>query len=667
MNNKKILLYFDILGFDDLAKEIAKIKKIDVRDVREKFLNIFDSKLREPEIISNILGVSPGRDDKVIVLEENSMITPLNSCIHLIGHILNHDTGYGSPYDQIPLEIGIGYGSFDKNSKFNGKGLIKEQSTIDFLKSKLIVYYHKKYQEQYGMKIKESFVILTEEAFLSLNPIDRLNCSEIVQFVNYTEIKYYLLDLDYLQSIYTLSEFLRKLGIYDDFIFNRMNQLYVPPLEYEEIEKTLNDKRIIFLTGTPEFGKTYTAIYLMFQYFKKGYITKWIHGEENLKRLVVRDALENISRVLRPHHIIYFEDPFGKIEYEKRESLEREINTIIDSVETSQDVYVIITSREEIFKKFKREAISIIYLENYEKRINILKPSYEFYQRKNMLLAWAKYNSCLWFDDGYLKNSILNQLEIDDKLLPTPLSIKDFSISSKKSINLSDLKDVMEKKSQETSKAFAKEIIVMSESKKLFLSILMITEPILITDINSYYNSLYKEIEITKNESFNDIFNWFNGDKITLKEEEEYPQIAFSHPSYLEALNHLINDDELFRNIFFKCLEFLTDNEESLDKISHSFNLNYIHFPDNLQQKLLVDLSENVECMVDCMNILKKVFNSTNTEIRNEVLRNILGFRDIVEFPDNDFFTLINDNYKKIPKDIIKEYNSAVEVNGKEF
>jgi len=67
--------------------------------------------------------------------------------------------------------------------------------------------------------------------------------------------------------------------------------------------------------------------------------------------------LENISAELKPGHIIYFEDPFGKTEYERREGLEREIGTIIETVKQVEDIYVIITSREEVFKEFEKEKI----------------------------------------------------------------------------------------------------------------------------------------------------------------------------------------------------------------------------------------------------------------------------------------------------------------------
>ncbi|MDY6966880.1 MAG: hypothetical protein SVM80_13105, partial [Halobacteriota archaeon] len=100
----------------------------------------------------------------------------------------------------------------------------------------------------------------------------------------------------------------------------------------------------------------------------------------------MRKRLENINSELRSKNIIYFEDPFGKTKYERRESLERDIDTIIDSVRQTKDVFVIITSREEVFKEFEKEAISTTELKEFESRLNIKKPSYDYEKRCEMLL-----------------------------------------------------------------------------------------------------------------------------------------------------------------------------------------------------------------------------------------------------------------------------------------
>jgi len=657
--HEKCLVFIDVLGFDEFAQEIARIRKIDVREVRNKFLEIIEKKLGESREEYNIIGSSPGRDDIILVLDDTSLMNPLNSCFKLIGHLLKHNTGYQSPYNQFSLEIGIGIGFYDELAKFNAKDLLKEQSTINFLKLKYFNYYHKWYKEKHGITIKESYAILTEDVYLKLNPVDKKFCVKIKQKINDEKTKlkiYYTLDLDFVRNIHNLSNFLKIIGIQDNPIYNRINYLFVPPLEYSEILDFLSEKRIVFLTGSPEFGKTYTAIYLMYLYFEKGYTPRWIHGEELHRRIEVRDALENISSVLKPKHIIYFEDPFGKIEYEKRESLERDINTIIDCVETLKDVYVIITSREEIFKKFKKEAISSIFLEHYEKKINLFKPSYDQHKKEEILAKWAEYNNCSWFFNPNLKSFVIWLLDFKKEYLPTPLSIKDFTIASKNITDEGQLHEILKRKSLETSVAFAKEIIVMSDDKKLFLALLMITDPVDINDFNSYYNHLNAELKFSSKGNFNDLIMWFNGDKIIIKGAEDYEvldqYITFSHPSYLEAVDYLLHEDKLFNDFFMKCLDYLSKSEEDIGKISKALNHNYVHLPIELKHKLLSDLSQYYECLDDIIPILIKVFNNLDEHLRNDIIRNIIGYDDYL----NELIYLITDNFRKIPTDIKREF-----------
>jgi hypothetical protein len=54
--------------------------------------------------------------------------------------------------------------------------------------------------------------------------------------------------------------------------------VYVPPIEYDEINATLKTERIVFITGTKEYGKTFTAVRLLYEYFKEdGYHPRWVN------------------------------------------------------------------------------------------------------------------------------------------------------------------------------------------------------------------------------------------------------------------------------------------------------------------------------------------------------------------------------------------------------
>jgi hypothetical protein len=56
-----------------------------------------------------------------------------------------------------------------------------------------------------------------------------------------------------------ISDFLYKVGLESE-LYKWINELYIPPLEYEEIKDVLKEKRIVFITGEREYGKTYTAL-----------------------------------------------------------------------------------------------------------------------------------------------------------------------------------------------------------------------------------------------------------------------------------------------------------------------------------------------------------------------------------------------------------------------
>jgi hypothetical protein len=79
-------------------------------------------------------------------------------------------------------------------------------------------------------------------------------------------------------------------------------------------------------------------VHLLWDYFNKGYEPLWY----------VRSKFVNLEKYLKPHHVIYLEDPFGKTEYEVTidEEITRNIPSIIETVESIDDAYVIITSRE---------------------------------------------------------------------------------------------------------------------------------------------------------------------------------------------------------------------------------------------------------------------------------------------------------------------------------
>src|SRR5207244_6584385 len=129
-------------------------------------------------------------------------------------------------------------------------------------------------------------------------------------------------------------------------------------LKYHEIKSALKRDSIVFITGTKEFGKTFTPVSLLYEYFKEGaYQPRWVHERKQQWSPEGADP-EELARIMhdegyiKPHQIVYFEDPFGKTKYERSSNLGNYIASIIVSIQGLKDAYVIITSRE-VFKEFE--------------------------------------------------------------------------------------------------------------------------------------------------------------------------------------------------------------------------------------------------------------------------------------------------------------------------
>lgn len=75
----------------------------------------------------------------------------------------------------------------------------------------------------------------------------------------------------------SIPDFLSKLGIENNIWYSYIDEAYVYPSEYGEISSHLSSEKVVIITGTKEYGKTYTAIKLLLDYYKKGYEPVYIH------------------------------------------------------------------------------------------------------------------------------------------------------------------------------------------------------------------------------------------------------------------------------------------------------------------------------------------------------------------------------------------------------
>ena len=273
MKKKKYLIYVDILGFESKAREMAAKTGVSEDLVRENlFTAPLEKKLKEidnKKMLSEGYSVIEGTDDYVLVVDE------IQTAFEVVGELLK--------LKHIPFEIGVGRQEFDDDIDMNPKN---RKETIAFLKDDIINPYRRYYKNKHCNSIKETFLLFTEKVFDDLEPLDKIYCEKICY-----EKTFFVVNVKKIQQRCKVFDFLRKIGYPGSRWYGRIDEVYVPPVEYDDIEETLKNKRIVFITGTQEYGKTYTAIRLMWEFYNKGYTPKWIKGGEEKERVTVRERL----------------------------------------------------------------------------------------------------------------------------------------------------------------------------------------------------------------------------------------------------------------------------------------------------------------------------------------------------------------------------------------
>ncbi|MCK4736755.1 MAG: hypothetical protein KAT65_30145 [Methanophagales archaeon] len=607
MNEKKYLIYVDILGFEALAREIAEKTGFEEDVIRQNYLSDpLEKKIgelkREGIQISKGISEIEGSDNYVLIVDH------IQTAFELVGKLTKIRIPH-KDYKFIPLEVGLGTKEIDEDVEVKP---INRKEIINFLKSDIINPYRSYYKKKQGEGIKETFVLFTPDFFDDLEPLDRKCCERI----SYKTKTFFVADLDKVQQRGRVFEFLEKIGYAGSKWYGRIDEVYVPPLEYEDLKRTLREKRFLFITGTQEYGKTYTAVRLMWEYYNSGYEPKWIKGGEQTERNEVRRKLEDISAELEPRHIVYFEDPFGKTKYEQREGLEREIEIIIESVKQVEDVYVIITSREEVFKKFEKEKLSVKELKEFERKLNIKKPSYGYKKRKELLLSWAEEENCKWLGNKELKDLVLEFIK-DEKSLPTPLSIKNFAVASTDIEKDEELREKIEEKSKETAKAFAEEIKNMTDDKILCLSFPFISDYFEVEFARETYKELLKELNLKDAWVFDRVLDWFKDDKIDCSGNH----IGFSHPSYSEALPYLLVKDgyttRINSKIFSKLLFKLVEKDEAARIVALEVEKIFDKLPEVVRNNLLFKLTEKDKAARVVAQVVAANFDTLPDDVRN--------------------------------------------------
>ncbi|MDY6966288.1 MAG: hypothetical protein SVM80_10040, partial [Halobacteriota archaeon] len=316
-----------------------------------------------------------------------------------------------------------------------------------------------------------------------------------------------------------------------------------------------------------------------------------------------------------------------------------------------------------VFKEFEKEAISTTELKEFESRLNIKKPSYDYEKRCEMLLKWACEFNCIWLEKKELRELVLSAMK-DGKILPTPLSIKDFALATFDKENKDEIEKEIKNKSKATAVAFAKEIKNMTDDKILFLSFPFISSYFGVSFVKDVYQELIEELKLKDAWGFDRVFDWFRDDKINIKEWSGSEVIEFSHPSYSEALGYiLIEDGELTkinRDLFSRVLFKLSEKDGVAGYVAWAVALNFNELFEDWRNQLLIKLSEKDGTAGDVARAVADNFNELPEDVRDILdidriqkslqarIRKNIGNGDVVLW-------IISKSWTKIERDFLYE------------
>jgi hypothetical protein len=631
---KEYLIWLDILGFEELAREISEKLGISERKVRDDFVHLINEKVKEVEDKGEIVGKRYGEG------EDWLLVTPsLDSVFRIITRILDHNTEY-KHYEKVPLEIGIGVGQYDERARLIGSKLIAETPTIEFLKTHIIDYYREWYKRTYSKSIGSTFIVLTESVYCEMESFDKEICTKVEyestsKTGEKSKVCFFLAETEKVIQRGKVFDFLRRIGKDSRSWYRRIDRIFVPPNEYESIIECLEKYKVVFLVGDPEIGKTYTAIRIMWEYYSKGYLPVWHSGSEPQERAEIRKMISD--GVVQNRSITYFEDPFGKVRFEDREDLRRTIGDFLRRVHFL-DARVIITSREEVFKEFDKEKLSQSDLHTFTINMRLMKPSYNKEKMEAILLDWTTEFDCMWMQKENLRSSIVAEAV---QKLTTPLSLRDFALASKDYDDKKTIDSLIIEKSKEVKEAFAEEIVKMSREKIMFLSLIYILHPLEAERIKAIYVEKCGEFGLdSEANQFEYLMDHFRS-RIS-RDRRDYG-FEFTHPSYEEGLVLSWNKAGV-RPFLLKLVSELTkDNDpfvRGLCGFCFTENFAEISFKDeakSLINAVLEDKSAHARngvaeavhyCFSDiplnvALELLEKMANDRHREIRGAVVATI--------------------------------------------
>ncbi|MDW5550506.1 SIR2 family protein [Methanosarcina sp.] len=418
----------------------------------------------------------------------------------------------------------------------------------------------------------------------------------------------------------SIEGFLRNIGFAKELEnprsrYKNLTSLYVKPTEYNGICSKLENDHIIFIIGEPHLGKTYTAIYLLWEYYQKDYETLHIRhdnlitllheNEGSLKKLL----LFLISSKQGNPVIIHFDDPFGETMERRTDEFAKGLSEFLILSKQYEHLRIIVTTRLNIFREALAEQ-DCQDIEGLEKDLRV-HTSYKSEVLVDILHRYTQFYKPFWSTD----KEIVQRL--DEKLpekLPAPHNIEFFVRTSER---LTSLEEVLQHvdKSKEMIRALGEWMVSLSAHEQIFLLWVEIqsTSNILFTNdsaskinLEAAYREtlafLYKKEQISSipPSSYSVSRDKFNMILLESRDGDfKVDRFDFIHPSYHEAFWYAIREssrlDHWWKILKEKSEEILADLDNKLDRVQLRMIENYGTVNRDLDKLLLISAeSEDV-------------------------------------------------------------------------
>lgn len=379
-------------------------------------------------------------------------------------------------------------------------------------------------------------------------------------------------------------QFQKLLGAPDDK-YKFIDKFYVKPREYDEMLSLLEREHVLVITGDAGIGKTYTAIRFLYEYYNKGFKPTWFYGMAKEDRDEQRVHLLNFEP--QDKDVVYIEDPFGRTVFESREELKTLFSNLVERFRVCK-AKLIITSREEVFKKFKQEVLTGDRLDIYKKELNVRKPSYRTEDLKEIARHYIDaYTN--WGDNKDLEEAVM--LGIERGLLFSPLMIYNLVNNHRLPVNKDQLEDAINAaRGIDLVTQFADEIKILSHPARLLLYMVLLYGKKNIAKIRELFPIIQAALmERTRFEgsSFSFELNGQENHRIQ-RLGEMIPVYRLSHPSYEEALIGLAKTDSTCSLINETCLSVMIQYDNSLaTDVFNRFVIRYPEFVEGLMKEVI--------------------------------------------------------------------------------